>query len=164
MSLLPILRWPDPRLSQAAAPVGTVTDAVRQLAADMLETMYAAPGRGLAAPQVGVGLRLFVMDTDWTDGPASPRVVLDPVLEPLGDDTAGRAEGCLSIPGIQTFVTRPARVRMRWRDLDGAAHDETFTGFTAACVQHEADHLDGILTLDRLDPAARANAEAAYQP
>jgi peptide deformylase len=162
VSLLPILQWPDARLAQPCAPVGAVTPELRKLAADMLETMYAAPGRGLAGPQVGVMLRIFVMDTTWKEGTPTPQVVLNPELEPLGEAVSTRAEGCLSIPGISVEVTRPARVRMRWRDLDGLAQVADLDGFAAACVQHEADHLDGVVTLMRLAPEARAEAEAAY--
>ena len=162
MSLLAILEWPDPRLSQRAAPVGKVTPELRALAADMLETMYAAPGRGLAGPQVGAMLRIFVMDVTWKEGQPDPQVVLNPEIEPLGDAVCTRAEGCLSLPGILTDITRPARVLMRWRDLEGVAHEAVLEDFAAACVQHETDHLDGIVTLMRLAPEARAAAEAEY--
>ncbi len=163
MSLLPILTWPDPRLAEACAPVGAVTPALRALAADMLETMYAAPGRGLAGPQVGAMLRIFVMDVSWKEGRPDPQVIVNPEIEPLGDAVATRAEGCLSIPGILTEITRPARVRMRWSDLEGVAHAAELDDFSAACAQHETDHLDGIVTLMRLAPEARAAAEAAYR-
>ncbi|WP_372838968.1 peptide deformylase [Phaeovulum sp.] len=160
--MLPIVLWPDPRLAQVCEPVGEVTPALRQLARDMLETMYAAPGRGLAGPQVGVMQRIFVMDVTWKEGNPNPQVILNPEIEPLGDEVSCRAEGCLSIPGILTDITRPARVRMRWRDLEGEAHEAVLQDFAAACAQHETDHLDGIVTLMRLDPAARARADAEY--
>ena len=160
--MLPILRWPDPRLASPCAPVAEVTPELRALAADMLETMYAAPGRGLAGPQVGAMLRLFVMDVTWKEGRPDPQVIINPEIEPLGDEVATRAEGCLSLPGILTEITRPARVRMRWRDLDGVSHDAELAEFAAVCAQHEADHLDGIVTLMRLAPEARAAAEAEY--
>jgi len=162
LSVLPILRWPDPRLAQPCAPVAEVTPALRHLAADMLETMYAAPGRGLAGPQVGAMLRIFVMDVTWKEGQRDPQVILNPAIEPLGEALCRRAEGCLSIPGILTEITRPARVRMRWTDLEGVAHEAVLEDFAAACVQHETDHLDGIVTLMRLAPEARAVAEAEY--
>lgn len=155
---LPILRWPDPRLSQPCAPA-VLDDALRQLAADMLETMYAAPGRGLAAPQVGHLVRLFVMDVAWKTGTPAPMVFVNPEIAPFGDRVTG-AEGCLSIPGPLTEVERLARVRVRWTDLDGSPREAAFDGFAAICVQHEYDHLDGILTLDRLSPEARVRAEA----
>ncbi|MDP3860148.1 MAG: peptide deformylase [Phaeovulum sp.] len=163
MSLLPILEWPDPRLAQACAPVAEVTPGLRALAADMLETMYAAPGRGLAGPQVGAMQRIFVMDVTWKEGRPDPQVILNPVIEPLGDAVCTRAEGCLSIPGILTDITRPARVRMRWSDLEGVAHEAVLEDFAAACVQHETDHLDGVVTLMRLAPEARARSEAEYR-
>lgn len=156
--LLPILRWPDPRLSQPCAPA-VLDDDLRQLATDMLETMYAAPGRGLAAPQVGRLLRLFVMDVAWKAGEPAPMVFINPSVELLGDRVAG-PEGCLSIPGPVTEVERSSQVRVRWTDLDGEAREELFDGFAAICIQHEYDHLDGLLTLDRLSPEARAKAEA----
>ena len=156
--LLPILRWPDPRLSQLCVPAVLDAD-LRALAADMLETMYAAPGRGLAAPQVGRLVRVFVMDVGWKTGGPTPLVFVNPELELLGTRVLG-PEGCLSIPGPVTEVERNAQVRARWTDLDGVAHDAIFDGFAAICIQHEFDHLNGILTLDRLGPEARALAEA----
>lgn len=160
MAILPILRWPDPRLATPCAPV---TGDVAQLAADMLETMYAAPGRGLAAPQVGVLKRLFVMDVAWKEGTPAPRVVINPQILWRSDDTATGAEGCLSIPGILTDMPRATQIRMAWTDLHGQPQDEILTGFAAICAQHEYDHLDGILTFDRLPPDLRAAAQAAYQ-
>ena len=156
--LLPILRWPDPRLSQPCAPA-VLDDALRALAADMLETMYAAPGRGLAAPQVGHLVRMFVMDVAWKTGTPAPMVFVNPEVELLGTLVSG-AEGCLSIPGPLTEVERSALVRVRWTDLQGQRQEAVLDGFAAICVQHEYDHLDGILTLDRLSPEARAKAEA----
>ncbi|MCB6177681.1 peptide deformylase [Rhodobacter sp. Har01] len=157
--ILPILRWPDPLLSQPCAPA-VLSDDLRALAADMLETMYAACGRGLAAPQVGRLLRLFVMDTTWKEGTRAPRVLVNPeMVEVLGPRVVG-PEGCLSIPGATALVERAQAVRLRWTDLSGDRQEEVLTGFAAICVQHEHDHLDGILTLDRLAPEARARAEA----
>ena len=115
----------------------------------MLETMYAAPGRGLAGPQVGVMKRLFVMDPTWKEGSPAPLVCLDPEIMWRSDDTAAGPEGCLSIPGVLTVVERATSVQLRWRDLDGALHDQVLTGFAAICAQHELDHLDGIVTLQR---------------
>ena len=162
MSLLPILRWPDPRLTQEADPVAEIDDEVRRLARDMLETMYAAPGRGLAAPQVGAMLRLFVMDIAWKDGDPAPKVMVNPEIVAASDETATQSEGCLSIPGVLAEVTRPAEVTMRWTGLDGGRHEETLIGFAATCAQHELDHLDGIVTFDRARPEARDALEAAY--
>lgn len=155
MSLLPIVLWPDPGLHQRCRLVGPGED-VAALAADMLETMYHAPGRGLAAPQVGALLRLFVMDSGWKAGTATPMVFVNPEILDFSTDRATRSEGCLSIPGIAAEVTRPASVTLRWQGLDGTVQYQGFTGFEATCIQHEIDHLDGVLTLDRIDPAARA--------
>lgn len=162
MAVLPILTWPDPRLSRRADPVAAVTPEIRRLARDMLDTMYDAPGRGLAAPQVGAMLRLFVMDTTWKDGARTPVVALNPEIHPASDELLTREEGCLSLPGLLAEVTRPAAVTMRWSDLDGCLHEARFDGFAAACVQHETDHLNGVVTLDHLSPHARARAEAEY--
>jgi peptide deformylase len=156
--LLPILRWPDHRLTQPCA-TAEVNDVLRALAADMLETMYAAPGRGLAAPQVGRLVRMFVMDVAWKTGEPAPMVFVNPVVELLGDRVIG-PEGCLSIPGPVTEVERSSEVRVRWTGLDGVPQEQVFDGFAAICIQHEYDHLDGILTLDRLTDEAREKAEA----
>ena len=156
MSVLPIRIWGDPVLRQVAAPV-VVDDAVRQLAADMIDTMYDAPGRGLAAPQVGVGLRLFVMDCLWKDGAArAPLVVINPVLSDPSAEVAPFTEGCLSIPDIPAEVTRPAEVTMRWETLTGEIIARRLTGFESVCAQHENDHLDGIMIPDRLSDTGRA--------
>jgi peptide deformylase len=154
MPVLPIVTVPDDRLRAVSAPVGAVDDAVRRLAADMLDTMYAAPGRGLAAPQVGVLRRLFVMDPGWKDGALEPLVCIDPEIADPSPDTATRIEGCLSIPDHPVAVTRPAAVTLRWTDLDGARHERRLTGFAAVVAQHEADHLDGRLILDHAPHAA----------
>ena len=122
----------------------------------MLETLYHAVGRGLAAPQVGAMVRLFVMDCSWKDGHAEPQVFINPEILALSDETAVRSEGCLSIPGITADVTRPVAVTLRWLGLGGDLQQQGFSGFAATCIQHEIDHLDGVLTLDRVDPDARA--------
>lgn len=163
MAVLPILRWPDPRLATPCAPVVPGPEAAR-LAADMLETMYAAPGRGLAGPQVGAMLRIFVMDVGWRDGTPSPEVVLNPEILWASPEQATGPEGCLSIPGLTTRITRAQSVTLRWTTPEGGLREETLTGFAAICAQHEFDHLNGVVTLDRLDPDARATALAAYQP
>ncbi|NGM45714.1 peptide deformylase [Rhodobacter sp. SGA-6-6] len=157
--ILPILRWPDPRLSSACAPAVLSGD-LRVLAADMLETMYAAPGRGLAAPQVGAMVRLFVMDVGWKEGTPTPVVAVNPQILWSSDTRLVGPEGCLSIPGPTTLVERAEAVRLRWIDLDGQVQEDLLTGMAAVCAQHEYDHLDGVLTLDRLSPEARAQAEA----
>ena len=149
MALREIVLHPDPRLRAACAPVGEVTGAVRALAADMLETMYAAPGRGLAAPQVGVALRLFVMDVAWKEGDPAPVVAVDPEIVAASEETDAAEEACLSIPGRPVRVRRPAAVTMRWTGLDGTRAEHRLAGAAARCAQHELDHLDGVLILDR---------------
>ena len=158
----PIVQWPDPVLAMRCDPVGAIDDTIRALATDMLETMYAAPGRGLAAPQVGVALRLFVMDATWKDCVRSPDVVINPEIVTESPDRVTGLEGCLSIPGVTADIERAAAVTMRWTTLDGAPREELLTGFRAICAQHEFDHLNGIVTFDRLAPQARAALEAAY--
>jgi peptide deformylase len=161
MAQLPILRWPDPRLAMPCAPA-VLSDDLSQLAADMLDTTYAAQGRGLAAPQVGALIRLFVMDCTWKEGTPAPMVYVNPEILWRADTTATGPEGCLSIPGIITQVPRATAIRLRWTSLDGQTTEQDLTGFAAICAQHELDHLNGLLTLDRLDPPARARAIAEY--
>lgn len=155
MSILRIITWPDPMLARVCEPVGEIDDGIRRLASDMLETLYAAEGRGLAAPQVGHLLRLFVMDVGWKEKQPLPVVCINPEITWISPEPAVREEGCLSLPGIAARVRRPAQVHMRWTDLDGQARDEDLAGFAATCAQHEVDHLDGIVTLDRLDRDTR---------
>ncbi|WP_028029360.1 peptide deformylase [Gemmobacter nectariphilus] len=161
MAILPILRFPDPRLRRPCTPVTQLDDRLRQLAADMLDTMYAAPGRGLAGPQIGVMQRIFVMDTTWKEGAPSPRVCLNPEILAASDDLVTRTEGCLSIPGVDCPVARPAEITLRWTDLSGAILEEHLTGFAATCAQHELDHLNGRLCIDLLDEPARVAASVA---
>lgn len=163
MSIRPILNWPDPRLATPCAPVGEITAEVRTLAADLLQTMYAAPGRGLAAPQVGVLTRLFVMDVAWKDAARDPQAFVDPEILDASSELSVYEEGCLSIPGVTAKVSRPVWVEMAWRDLTGRSHRQRFEGFAATCAQHELDHLNGTVTLDRLSEAGRAEVLAAYQ-
>ncbi len=164
MAVLPILRWPAPRLSQVCEKIGTIDAEITRLAEDMLETMYAAPGRGLAAPQVGLLRRIFVMDIGWKDGAPAPMVLINPEIQWHSDNVETGDEGCLSIPGVTAGVARPAEVRMCWTDLSGKAVIETLPGFAARCAQHELDHLDGLVTFDRVPPEQRAALEAAYSP
>lgn len=156
--ILPITRFPDSVLRRPCLPVTAIDDAIRQLAADMLETLYAAPGRGLAAPQVAVTLRLFVMDCTWKEGTPSPRVCINPEIVAASDTLATNTEGCLSIPGVPAQVARPDWVVLRWRDLDGRHREERLTGFEAVCAQHELDHLNGRLCIDLMDEDARVAA------
>jgi peptide deformylase len=156
MTVRPILIHPDPRLKTVAKPVERIAPEIRRLAEDMLATMYQAPGIGLAAPQVGVLARLFVMDCVKDEGAAPrPLVLINPEIAWTSEETATHEEGCLSIPDQYAEVTRPARVRMRWTDLDGAAREEEFEGLWATCAQHEFDHLNGRLFIDHLGPIKR---------
>ncbi len=150
----PILIHPDPRLKKSCDPVSEITDEVRILAADMLETMYDAPGIGLAAPQVGVMRRVLVMDCA-KEGPARPMALINPEVTWASEDRSVYEEGCLSIPEQYAEVKRPAEVRVRWTTLEGAEQEEQFAGLWATCVQHEIDHLDGKLFIDYLGPLKR---------
>ena len=163
MALLPIVHVPDPVLRRVCLPVTRIDDDLRHLAGDMLETMYAAPGRGLAAPQVGVALRLFVFDTGWRDGTPSPRICLNPEIVAASDTLVTREEGCLSIPGIPARIARPAGITLRWTDLSGVTIEETLSGFDATAAQHELDHLNGRLILDLMDEDARLAASATLR-
>lgn len=157
MAVRDILRWPDARLAVRCAPVVPGPE-LRQLAEDMLDTMYAAPGRGLAAPQVGALSRVFVMDPTWKEGRPAPVILLNPRIIWASEARVTGPEACLSIPGVAAEVARAAEVRLLWTALDGTLREETFSGFAAICAQHEMDHLDGILVLDHLSPAARQAA------
>ena len=151
-----ILIHPDPRLKKPCALVPEVTDEVRALGRDLLETMYHAPGIGLAAPQVGVNLRVIVMDcVKDPEVVARPMVLVNPEVVWRSEDLNTYDEGCLSIPDIYYEIDRPAKVRVRWMDLDAALQEEEFEGLWATCVQHEIDHLDGKLFIDYLGPLKR---------
>jgi peptide deformylase len=153
--LLPILVPPAPILRAKARPVGPAdNDAVRALIPRMLATMYAAPGIGLAAPQVGVGLRLAVVDLMADDKP-EPRHLVNPEVVRVSEDWMTREEGCLSLPGQYADVSRPARVLVRYLDLEGSRQEIEADGLLAACLQHEIDHLDGVLFVDHLSALKR---------
>jgi len=152
MALLDILHFPDPRLRIKAKPVAAVTDAHRRLAADMLATMYAAPGIGLAAVQVGVHERLIVLDV--SDDSDQPQVFINPeILAKEGSEVM--QEGCLSVPGVYEEVERAERIRVRALDLQGKQHEFDADGLLAVCIQHEIDHLDGKLFVDYLSDLKR---------
>ena len=156
MSLRHILIHPDPRLKKVADPVVSIDKGLRQLADDMLETMYDAPGIGLAAPQVGVMQRLLVMDCVREENSAPrPMVLINPEVTWTSEERSVYEEGCLSIPDQYAEVERPADVRVRWMDLDGKMQEEEFNALWATCVQHEIDHLDGKLFIDYLKPLKR---------
>ncbi|MGR3323015.1 MAG: peptide deformylase [Pseudooceanicola sp.] len=150
----PIILHPDPRLKKVAAPVPDLSDELRALADDMLETMYDAPGIGLAAPQVGVLDRLLVMDC-VKDGEPQPYVMFNPEIVSKSDDMRVYEEGCLSIPEHYGEVERPDEVEVRWIDRNGNEQRETFADLWAVCVQHEIDHLNGKLFIDYLGPMKR---------
>ena len=145
----PIVTHPDPLLHRSSEPVRAVTDETRALLDDMLETMYAAQGRGLAAVQVGVLQRLVVVDVAWKEGAPDPMAFVDPEIVWMSDATAVREERCLSIPDTPTPVRRSERVRVRYIDRQGEAREAEFEGLMAMVMQHEVDHLDGVLILDR---------------
>lgn len=151
----PILLHPDPRLKKVAAPVEDLSDALRALADDMLETMYAAPGIGLAAPQVGILSRLIVLDCVKDEGEPRPLVMFNPEVISASDELNVYEEGCLSIPEQFADVTRPSEVEVRWIDQNGNEQTEAFDGLWATCVQHEIDHLEGKLFIDYLKPLKR---------
>ncbi len=145
MSLRPLRFLGDPVLLETAAPVDAFDAALATLVRDMFETMYAAPGRGLAAPQVGVSRRVFVVDTQWKEADPAPMIFVNPKMIARSDETAVGTEACLSIPGRSFAVSRPIWVDMTWQDLDGVSHEGRFEGVEAVCVAHEFDHLNGLL-------------------
>jgi peptide deformylase len=153
--LLPILFVPDPRLRAKARPVGAGDmDTVRELAPRMLATMYKAPGIGLAAPQVGVLLRMAVVDIQ-KDDQQDPMVLINPEIVAESNELATREEGCLSLPNQYADVTRPARIKVRWLALDGSKQEMEADDLLATCIQHELDHLDGVLFVDHISALKR---------
>ena len=153
MALLPILNFPDPRLRTKAKPVAQVNDEIRTLASDMLETMYAAPGIGLAASQVDKHIQLIVMDL--SEERNDPMVFINPKIIPLSDDTQPYDEGCLSVPDVYEKVERTANIKIEALDLQGKPFELVADGLLAVCIQHEMDHLDGKLFVDYLSPLKR---------
>ncbi|MFD1612645.1 peptide deformylase [Sphingomonas tabacisoli] len=160
MALLPIIETPDPRLRQISTPVETVDAELNKLIDDMFETMYAAPGIGLAAIQVGVPKRLLVIDLQEEEGEdgkpiKAPRVFINPEILETSEELQVYSEGCLSIPEQFAEVERPATIRARWQDRDGKVREEQIDGLLAVCLQHEMDHLEGILFIDHLSRLKR---------
>ncbi|HMR30928.1 MAG TPA: peptide deformylase [Geminicoccaceae bacterium] len=155
MSLLQILQAPHPGLKRVAQPVAEVTDEVRRLMDDMLETMYGAPGIGLAAPQVGVDRRIVVVDVSREENDRNPLRLINPELVWTSDDSVTMEEGCLSLPEQFAEVKRPSAVRLRYLDEAGAPQEVAADGMLARCLQHEVDHLDGILFVDHLSALRR---------
>ncbi|MGD9470670.1 MAG: peptide deformylase [Novosphingobium sp.] len=174
MAIREILEVPDPRLKTVSTPVDRFDDDLRALVDDMFETMYDAPGIGLAAIQVGVPLRVLVIDLQPEDEEAEPvpcdhdghhhhhqptkkepRVFINPEILDPSPDFSIYQEGCLSVPDIYAEVERPAACRVRWQDLDGNVHEEAMEGLMATCIQHEMDHLEGVLFIDHLSRLKR---------
>jgi len=175
MAIREILEVPDPRLKQVSASVTAFDDDLKTLVADMFETMYDAPGIGLAAIQVGVPLRVLVIDLQPEDPDAEPelchshgdhehyhrpskqepRVFINPEILDPSEDFSVYSEGCLSVPEVYAEVERPARIRARWQDIDGNAHEEDMEGLMATCLQHEMDHPEGVLFIDHLSRLKR---------
>ncbi|HSB95884.1 MAG TPA: peptide deformylase [Spongiibacteraceae bacterium] len=161
MAKLTILEVPDPRLRTVAAPVALVDDRIRRLVDDMLETMYDAPGIGLAATQVDVHKQVVVIDI--SEEKNQPLVFINPQIEVLGDETFEYDEGCLSVPGFYEPVCRPAHVRVRALDRDGQPFEIEPEGLLAICIQHEVDHLRGKLYVDYLSPLKRNRIKKKLQ-
>lgn len=155
MARLPILVAPDPVLKAKAKPVEAVDDGLRKLMDDMLETMYDAPGIGLAAPQVGVSQRVIVMDISRDDEPKAPLAMVNPELVWVSDSDATYEEGCLSVPEHYADVVRPAEIRVRYLDRDGKSQELKADGLLSTVIQHEMDHLDGVLFIDHLSSLKR---------
>lgn len=154
--ILDIVKYPDPSLGDKAVDIAEITPEIKELAANMLETMYDAEGVGLAAPQIGKALRLVVMDAFYRDGEKKPRALVNPELELSEERIVSENEGCLSVPlNFRADVERAATVRVRALDLEGNQIDEIFEGLPAIIVQHETDHLDGTLFIDRISRLRR---------
>lgn len=177
MAILEIIEAPDPRLKTVSKPVDTFDDQLKILVADMFETMYAAHGIGLAAIQVGIPLRVLVIDLQPDDPDAEPepcdhdghhhhhqpsikqpRIFINPEILDPSAETKSYQEGCLSVPDIYADVERPSACRVRWHDLDGALHEEHMDDLMAVCIQHELDHLNGVLFIDHLSRLKRSMA------
>ena len=160
MAVRPILTVPDPVLKQVSAAVEVVDDALRALMDDMLQTMYAAPGIGLAAVQVGVPQRVIVMDLAREGEPPQPRYFINPEITWESEQLAVREEGCLSVPEIYDEVERPAEVGLKYLNYQGEVVEEDAEGLLAVCIQHEMDHLNGVLFIDHLSRLKRNRAIA----
>lgn len=162
MAVLEILHYPAPVLAEKSLPVETFDEDLRQLATDMAETMYDAPGIGLAAPQVGVLKRMVVIDCSGSEAPAELIVAVNPeIIERAGE--CMEEEGCLSVPGYYAKVARSAQVKLRYQDLDGQSQEREADDLLAVAIQHEIDHLDGVLFVDRLSSLKRSIFRKKYQ-
>lgn len=161
MAQLPILKFPDPRLRTKAKPVAQVDARVRRIVDDMLETMYAAPGVGLAATQVNIHEQIIVIDV--SENKDQPLVFINPRIETLDSALLGYEEGCLSVPGFYETVERPEHIKVSALDQDGKAFDITPSGLLAVCIQHEMDHLSGKLFVDYLSSLKRNRIRAKLE-
>jgi len=155
MALRDIIILPDKRLRSVSKPVVAIGDEIRTLVADMFETMYEAPGIGLAAIQVGIPSRVIVMDLSKREAEAEPRVFINPEITWSSEEQSLYEEGCLSIPDVHEDVERPARVKIRYLDLEGKPHEEDADGLFATCIQHEVDHVNGVLFVDHISKLKR---------
>lgn len=157
MALREVVQFPDPRLKKVSEPINEITDEIRELARDMIDVMYDEPGIGLAAPQVGASVRMFVIDTEWSDEEIgrNPSVIINPEISDK-DGKITWEEGCLSVPDYEAKVDRAATLTLRGIDLDGKPIEERAEGLRAVCIQHEFDHLDGILFIDRISRLKRS--------
>ena len=162
MTVRPILKWPDPRLSQTCDPVADPFS-ITGLVQDLFNTMYAAPGRGLAAPQIGVMQRVFVMDPTWKDEENTPFVCINPEVLSVSEEIRTAEEVCLSIPAVSAHVSRSARIEFGYTDLEGTRCEEHLCGFAATCAQHEFDHLNGQVIFDHLAMDRRNELESRYK-
>ena len=163
MAIRPLVILPDRQLRLVSDPVGPITDEVKALAADMLETMYDAPGIGLAAIQIGVPKRLVVIDLGKNPEERSPMVLVDPEITWTSDEKRIHEEGCLSIPEYYEEVERPDRIRLRYRNLDGDVVETEADGILATCIQHEVDHLNGVLFVDYLSRLKRSRVLKKFE-
>ena len=155
MAIRPLVILPDSRLRLVSEPVGAITGEIRSLAQDMLDTMYDAPGVGLAAIQIGVAKRMITMDVSKDENERQPRVLINPEILWASEEKRVYEEGCLSIPEYYEEVERPDRVRFRYTTLDGETVEQDADGLMATCVQHEIDHLNGVLFIDHLSKLKR---------
>jgi peptide deformylase len=155
MTIRPLVILPDPVLRLGSEPVGPITGEIRTLVADMFETMYDAPGVGLAAIQIGVAKRVVTIDTSKEEGVRDARVFIDPEIVWSSEERRVYDEGCLSIPDYYAEVERPDRVRVRFRDIDGNEQEIEADGLLSTCIQHEIDHLNGVLFIDHLSKLKR---------
>ena len=163
MAIRPLIILPDPRLRQTCEPVAAITDEIRDIARDMLDTMYDAPGVGLAAIQIGVAKRVITIDVSKGEDERRPLVLVNPEIVWASEERRVYEEGCLSIPEYYAEVERPDRVRFRYRTLDGEAVEQDADGLLATCVQHEIDHLNGVLFIDRLSKLKRDRVIKKFQ-